>query len=123
MGIDTVCLILTGVLIVLDIVSGFTVGIIKKSIDSTKMRQGLLHKALYVIVIIIAYALEWAGSYIDDITIPVLIPALLYICCIEISSIMENIVQVAPELKENPVFSVLNRANDRKDDDDDDERN
>lgn len=127
MDLTDVCLIITGILIVIDIACGFIAGLMEKKIDSSVMRDGLVHKGIYLFVIGMAMALEWAGGYIEEIDIPVLIPTLLYISCIELSSILENVVSIAPELKDVPVFSVLNRVdshiNNKEEDHDDNERN
>lgn len=102
-------------LIVLDVVSGWSSAIATKSIDSSKMRNGLWHKLAYVFAIALAGILEWSFTEFHinfGIDVPVLMPVCLYIGVTEISSIIENIAIINPDLIGSPVFSLFSRTKD-----------
>ena len=110
-----VAIILILILIVLDVVSGLAAAFMKKTIDSTVMRRGLWHKASYIVVIILAIALEWAVSVGGPslgigLDLPIVVPTCIYLGLTEISSIGENLSQIDPSLRSAPVFSVLGRV-------------
>lgn len=110
-----VAIILVFILIVLDVISGITAAFMKKTIDSSVMRRGLLHKASYILVILLAGALEWAVSVGGPalgigLDLPIVVPTCIYLGLTEISSIGENLSQIDPSLRSAPVFSVLGRV-------------
>ena len=110
-----VAIILVFILIVIDVISGITAAFMKKTIESSVMRRGLLHKASYVLVILLAGTLEWAVSTGGPalgvgLDIPIIVPTCLYLGLTEISSIGENLAQIDPSLRSAPVFSVLGRV-------------
>ena len=110
-----VAIILVFILIVLDVISGIAAAFMKKTIDSSVMRRGLLHKASYVLVILLAGTLEWAVSMGGPalgvgLDLPIIVPTCLYLGLTEISSIGENLAQIDPSLRSAPVFSVLGRV-------------
>ena len=116
-----VAIILVFILIVIDVISGITAAFMNKTIESSVMRRGLLHKASYVLVILLAGALEWAVSMGGPslgigIDLPIVVPTCIYLGLTEISSIGENLAQIDPSLRSAPVFSVLGRVNPPEDD-------
>ena len=116
-----VAIILVFILIVIDVISGITAAFMNKTIESSVMRRGLLHKASYVLVILLAGALEWAVSMGGPclgigLDLPIVVPTCLYLGLTEISSIGENLAQIDPSLRSAPVFSVLGRVNPPEDD-------
>lgn len=111
----TVTIAVVFLLIILDIASGWSAAIATKSIDSSKMRSGLWHKLAYVFAIALAGILEW--SFVEyhvnfGVDIPLLVPVCLYIGVTEISSIIENIAIINPDLVGSPVFSLFSRTKD-----------
>ena len=116
-----VAIILVFILIVLDVISGLAAAFMKKTIDSTVMRRGLWHKASYILVILLAGALEWAISVGGPalgigLDLPIVVPTCVYLGLTEISSIGENLSQIDPSLRSAPVFSVLGRVKPTEDD-------
>ena len=111
-----VAIILVFILIVLDVISGLVSALMNKTIDSSVMRRGLWHKASYIVVIILAIALEWAVSVGGPslgigLDLPIIVPTCIYLGLTEISSIGDNLSQIDPSLRSAPVFSVLGRVN------------
>ena len=78
----------------LDILTGYIQAVINKNVDSKVMREGLLHKCLLIVAIIIGYVVEYAfglSAVSSVITI--------YICVMELMSIAENLKKAGVDLK------------------------
>lgn len=99
---------LTLAFIVIDYVSGIISAIVHKNLSSEKMRQGLLHKSVYIIIMAIATLIDLGELYIPlGFDAPVFLLACTYIILIEISSILENILLIDPTLKDTKLFSLF----------------
>lgn len=70
-----------------DIVSGFISAIITKSVDSQKMREGILRKMLLLVVISLSFVFQYAFFNMTIISKFVC----LYVIFMEIVSILENL--------------------------------
>lgn len=69
-----------------DIITGFIQAIINKDLDSTKMRNGLLHKILILVILILSFVLDTAFSLSICSKF-----VSIYIIIMELISIIENI--------------------------------
>lgn len=69
-----------------DIITGYIQAVINQNVDSQKMRIGLLHKALIILVIILAFVIQYAFSlnYIASFVC-------VYVVLMELVSIAENL--------------------------------
>ncbi len=93
--------------ILFDWVSGLGKAFATNSYDSTKMREGLWHKAAIISVMVLAYALETATGVMDlsvigwepGSTLPVSSVVGGYIVLMEAGSVMENILAMNPDLR------------------------
>lgn len=102
----TVCI--TAAMIVMDYASGLLKAGMNHDISSSKMREGLYHKAAYVGIVILAAVLEQATLVVDiGITMPLVTPACAYIILTELSSILENLGEVNPDLKDSRLLSLF----------------
>lgn len=91
--------IVTLVFILFDTLTGFLKAAANHDIDSTALRKGLLHKLSEVVAIVFAFLCEYAVQYIHlGVEIPLVITVCGYIIIMEIISVLENIVEVNPEL-------------------------
>lgn len=70
-----------------DIISGFVSAIIRKQVDSQKMREGILRKLLLVLAMGLSFVMQYAFFNITIISKFVC----LYIIFMEIISILENL--------------------------------
>lgn len=92
-------LAITMLFIVFDYVSGICKAFANKNVDSSIMRKGLWHKFSYILIIVLAVMIEWGMGYLDfGFTVPIVIPVCVYIIVTEIASILENIVEINPDL-------------------------
>ena len=77
----------------LDILTGYIQALINKTVDSKVMREGLLHKCLLIVAILIGYIVEYAfgiKAVAQVITV--------YICVMEVMSIAENLKKAGLDL-------------------------
>lgn len=110
---ELAALAITCVLIVMDYLTGLAKAIVQKDIDSTKMRDGLWHKAAYVVVIVLAEVIEHGQELVDlGFTVPLIVPACVYIVLTETASILENLSQINPELADSPVMQMFRNTKD-----------
>ena len=72
----------------LDILTGYVQAVINKNVDSQIMREGLLHKCLLIIAILIGYIVEYAFGL-----------SAVSICLMELMSILENLKKAGVDLK------------------------
>lgn len=104
--------IVTGAFIILDLITGLVKAVKDKKYKSTKMRTGLFHKCGSLLCIVFGCLVDYAQNYIDiGITIPVAIAVCAYIVIMEIGSIIENIIEINPEImpeKLKGIFSIFN---------------
>lgn len=80
-------IIATLVFILSDVITGFISAIINKNVDSQKMREGLLRKMLLIIIITLAFIVQYAFFNMEIISKVVC----LYIIFMEVISILENL--------------------------------
>lgn len=95
-------------LIIIDYVTGLAKAIVMKNVSSEKMRLGLWHKASLIVIIVLAEIIERAQSIIDfGYTVPLIIPACVYIALMEITSILENLSKINPELANTALLQLF----------------
>lgn len=91
-----ICLVTFG-FILFDIITGILKAIKNNKLNSTKLREGLIHKVSEVICIAGAYALPFGLQYLEvDFKLPVLGVVAVYICLMEAISAIENLCEVNP---------------------------
>lgn len=94
--------------IALDCLSGVAKGASKKELSSSKMRQGLWHKAGELLVLVLAVLLEVGSAHLDlGFSVPLVIPACAYLVLNEALSVAENICELSPELRDSKVMRLL----------------
>lgn len=109
------------VLIVLDWLFGIGNALMKHEFSSEKMREGIGHKCTelgFVLVGIVADAMISAGLDIG-FSGPVLTTIAIYLCIMEIGSLLETFAKINPELAKSPAFKLLASVHVVKNDDDD----
>ena len=75
----------------LDIITGYLGAVIKKEVSSSAMRNGLVKKAVLVVVQAVAALLQFGQQWIDlGIDIPILTITCTIIIWLEVTSILEN---------------------------------
>lgn len=99
-------------LILLDIIAGFTGAAVTKTISSKKMREGLLHKFMELVLVVLADIID--GALLGGFDIlggnPLLVVTCAYIAFMEVSSILEIVGKYNPELAESGIFSLFDHG-------------
>ena len=91
--------IITAAFILLDFVTGLIKAFATKSYNSSIMREGLFHKTGSIMVIVFGCLVDYAQTFIDlGVTIPVASSVCIYICLMEIGSIIENLCTINPRI-------------------------
>ncbi|WP_291289308.1 phage holin family protein [Enorma sp.] len=105
------------VLSVMDILTGFIGAAIRGQISSTKMREGLGHKMVLVLMIVMAVLLQGFTTHIGDTgwNVPLIMPVCGYIAVMEVASIVENAKDAYPQIADSPLFRLFD--NESHDDD------
>lgn len=102
-------MVVTIAFILLDLTSGFAQAIKNKRLNSSKMRDGLWHKAGFIGVIVLAYLCECAVMYIDlGFSAPLVAPTCTFICLTELVSVFENLCKLSPELANSKLAQLFN---------------
>ena len=103
---QTWSILLACVMMCADVVVGFIQAAINNQLSSTKMRQGLLHKVLILILIFVCLAIEIGISH--TVKLPYDIPTCGVVCgyviIMELISILENIARGYPEFADSQLF-------------------
>lgn len=96
-------------LMLMDIVTGFIGAVIKGTVSSAKMREGLGHKALLLCVILLSIIIEAGTQHVvglglGGVTVTVVCA---YIAVMEVASCMENVCSAYPELRDTPLMRIF----------------
>ena len=101
-----------------DYVTGIVKAIMTSNLSSKKMREGLGHKFAYLALILTSYMIDTFSTHVDlGLPVHVYLVTVGGICLIELTSILENITEINPELKDVPfmrIFSATNTNTDHK---------
>lgn len=85
--------------IAFDVVTGLIKAGYNGNYNSAIMRQGGFHKSMEVMAMAVAYFLEYAVVYVNiGVDVPAVAAVTVYICIMELISILENICAVNPQM-------------------------
>lgn len=91
-----------------DYLTGVVKAIMQNNLSSQKMREGLGHKFAYLILITVAYVIDTVSAHVSlGLPINVFIVTVGGVCLIELTSILENIYEINPELKNKPFMRIF----------------
>lgn len=118
MVVDYHIFLIVFLFILLDILTGVTQAVKNKTLSSVVMREGIYHKAGYVLILALAILAEYSVNYMDlGFTTPLVVPCAVMICLAEFVSISENIERITPELAGSGIFKLLSTTKKRRNDD------
>lgn len=114
---------ITAILIAMDYLSGIAAAASRGDLQSSKMREGLWHKLGEVVAILLAYLVGEEGHYIGlPYQIDLLIPAvLIWISVMEITSILENLAILNPDLASAGFLQIFKKTTEENDHHENDE--
>ena len=108
---QTWSIIMACVMMLADIIVGFTGAVVRHDIRSTKMREGIGHKVMILVLIAVAYVLGVGLGHVSGISaeIPSTEIVCWYVVVMEIASILENISKVWPEFSGTSLFKYFSK--------------
>jgi toxin secretion/phage lysis holin len=107
---DVWCAIAVTFFIVTDYVTGVAKAIMQNNLNSKKMREGLGHKFAYFILVLTAWFVDEINLHVDlGLPVSVFIFTVGGICIIELTSILENVTAINPELADSPFMSIFSQ--------------
>lgn len=102
------CAIAVTFFIVTDYVTGVAKAIMQDNLNSKKMREGLGHKFAYIILTLTAWFIDKVNLHVDlGLPVSVFVCTVGGICLIELTSILENITVINPELADAPFMQIF----------------
>lgn len=92
----------------IDYVTGVVKAIMRDDLNSRKMREGLGHKFVYIILVLVAWFIDEVNLHVDlGLPVSVFVCTVSGICLIELTSILENITAINPELADAPFMRIF----------------
>lgn len=107
-------ILMAGVFILMDILTGLVKALTKGDFNSQKMRVGLMHKAGELLAVALGFAIDWSLPIMGvQMSISWLSFVSIYIVLMEVASIIENIGIMCPPVGKalSKVFAELKSAN------------
>ena len=105
---DVWCAIAVTFFITTDYVTGVAKAIMQDNLSSKKMREGLGHKFAYIILTLTAWFIDEINLHVDlGLPVSVFVCTVGGICLIELTSILENITVINPELADAPFMQIF----------------
>ncbi|UWG67633.1 MAG: holin family protein [Bacteriophage sp.] len=102
-----------------DYITGIVGAVMHGNLSSTKMREGLGHKFAYLCVFFIAWFIDFEMKHIDVGFHSALTPIVtIGIVLTELSSIIENIGKINPQLTQAEFMKIFNDYNKENNNDD-----
>lgn len=99
-----------------DMLSGLVAACINREFSSSKMRTGIWHKAVLLLVILLTLCIEVLSQHVAGLGFG---GVTVYVACVaiivmEVGSILENLRKAYPELDALGVMKVFERSDDAK---------
>lgn len=105
---DVWCAIAAMFFIITDYITGVMKAIMQDNLSSKKMREGLGHKFAYIILTLTAWFIDTINLHVDlGLPVSVFVCTVGGICLIELTSILENITEINPELADAPFMQIF----------------
>ncbi len=96
------------VAMILDIITGFASALKNADLSSSKMREGLWHKAGFCGLLILAYMVQFAMFHMElGLDFPAVDAVCVWIVVTEIVSIVENLCIINPTIMDSPVGKLF----------------
>lgn len=105
---DMWCAIAILFFISVDYITGVIKAIMQDNLNSKRMREGLGHKLTYLILTLTAWFTDMLNTHLSlGFPVNVFTCVISGICLIELTSIIENITAINPELENAPFMSIF----------------
>ena len=99
-------IIMACLMMLADIAVGFVGAAVRHDINSTKMREGIGHKIMVLVLIAVAYLIGVGLGHVSEIEaeIPSTEVVCWYVVVMELASILENVALAWPEFADTRLF-------------------
>lgn len=100
----------TVTMMLIDVISGYVGAWVTKTVSSSRMREGLAHKGMLVLLMLMAGLIDWVQQQgLADLgfKIPLLEAACIYIIWMEINSALENAGEIFPWFRKSRLYSLF----------------
>lgn len=105
---DAWCTIAVTFFIVTDYVTGVAKAIMQDNLSSRKMREGLGHKFAYFVLVLTSWFIDEVNLHVDlGLPVSVFVCTVGGVSLIELTSILENITAINPELANAPFMKIF----------------
>lgn len=103
--------VLACLMMLFDILAGFLGACIRHDVSSTKMRDGIGHKCLELVFIVISYILSAGLTHVSgmNITVPSTEVVCGYIIVMELASVIENVGKSWPEFSSTQLYGYFRK--------------
>lgn len=106
--VDIMLPLITCIFVVFDLTSGGVAACANHEWKSSEMRKGLYHKFGSIMLVVLAYLIDYAQKYVDlGVQVPIAAGVCVYIILMELGSIVENIGKINPDLLPDKVRAIL----------------
>lgn len=97
------------IFVAFDVTSGLIKAFATNTFTSTKVKEGIFHKAALILIIIMSAAIDILSGFIPSMpfTVPLTQGCCLLIIGMECMSVLENICAINPELKDSALIKRL----------------
>lgn len=104
--------IITACFILLDMITGVVKAFKEKNYTSSVMREGLFHKCGSVLCVTFGFLVDYAQNFLDfGVSVPVALSVCVYICLMEIGSIIENVCSINPQIMPEKIKGYFQKLN------------
>lgn len=100
----------TVTMMLIDVVSGYVGAWVTKTVSSSRMREGLAHKGMLILLMLMAGLIDWVQQQgLADLgfKVPLLEAACIYIIWMEINSALENAGEIFPWFRKSRLYSLF----------------
>ena len=97
----------------LDILTGYVAALVRHDVSSTKMREGLGHKALLLCVELLSFVIEVVCQHVqgmDALSGVTVVGVSIVIILMEVTSVWENACSSSPDLANSPLAKMFDNA-------------
>ena len=106
--VDIMLPLITCIFVVFDLATGGVASCAHHPSQSSEVRKGLYHKFGSIMLVVLAYLIDYAQKYVDlGFRVPIAAGVCVYIILMELGSIVENIGKINPDLLPDKVRAIL----------------
>lgn len=97
-------------LIIIDYISGVLAAAYNGELSSRRMKEGLLKKLVYILIMLTCYIIDFTSHRVDlGFTISLYVAVGVGIVLIEITSIFENCCKINPDITNSNILDIINK--------------